>query len=189
MALSLSIKKVIVASVFEANAKVADVVASGGTPPYSYSLVKGDEYFQISGTEVLVKEEMNSDNLKSFGVKVTDSESSEIILTRIYPDIIQRKFKKSSVTYRIVTDYDLYGGVLSIPYLCVLDFQGGKISNGTVVLNRTKVFPMGCNISDYITATIQNQYAEGQVLYDPDLKKMKLWNGTSWVNLDGTALE
>lgn len=189
MALSISIKKVVVASILEANAKVADIVASGGTSPYSYSLVEGDEFFQISGTEVLVKEEMTSENLQSFAVKVTDSESSEVISKRIYPDIIQRKFRKSAVTYRIVTDFDLNGGKLTIPYLCTLDFQGGRISNGTIELNVTRILPNGCNIKDYISANIERNYAEGQVLYDPDLKKMKLWNGTSWVNLDGTALE
>lgn len=100
---------------------------------------------------------------------------------------------KSQITgtkvFKILGDIDLGGTSITIPENSTLDFQGGKITNGTVVLWKTKVLPMGCNISDYITATIQNQYAEGQVLYDPDLKKMKLWNGTSWVNLDGTALE
>ena len=29
---------------------------------------------------------------------------------------------------------------------------------------------------------------EGAVIYDSTLKKCILWNGTAWVNLDGTAL-
>ena len=28
----------------------------------------------------------------------------------------------------------------------------------------------------------------GSVIYDTDLAKLILWNGTAWVNLDGTAL-
>lgn len=31
-------------------------------------------------------------------------------------------------------------------------------------------------------------FVEGQVIYDPDIKKMKLFNGEAWVNLDGTEL-
>ena len=31
-------------------------------------------------------------------------------------------------------------------------------------------------------------FVEGQVIYDPNLKKMKLFNGEAWVNLDGTEL-
>lgn len=101
---------------------------------------------------------------------------------------------KSQITgtakiFKILGDIDLGGESITIPENSILDFQGGKITNGKVVLWKTKVLPMGCNISDYITATIQNQYAEGQILYDPSLKKMKLYNGTDWVNLDGTALE
>ena len=30
---------------------------------------------------------------------------------------------------------------------------------------------------------------EGRTYYDTDLKKMILWNGSAWVNMDGTALE
>ena len=101
---------------------------------------------------------------------------------------IQDKFNRTNTIYKITKDIDLGGETLTIPEGCTLDFQGGKITNGTLTLWKTKIFPMGCNISDYITATIQNQYAEGQVLYDPDLKQMKLYNGSTWVNLDGTPL-
>lgn len=101
----------------------------------------------------------------------------------------QGKFNKSNVIYKITTDIDLESGTLTIPSGCTLDFQGGSISNGTVTLDGTKILPMGCNITDYITATIEGTYKEGQMLYDSTLKKMKLWNGSAWVNLDGTALE
>lgn len=35
---------------------------------------------------------------------------------------------------------------------------------------------------------VSGGYKEGQILYDSVLKKMILFNGTDWVNLDGTAL-
>ena len=107
----------------------------------------------------------------------------------VYYPTTKEKFNIKAATYKIVRNIDLGGESITIPENCTLDFQGGKITNGTLVLWKTKVLPMGCNISDYITATIQNQYAEGQILYDPSLKKMKLYNGSTWVNLDGTALE
>ena len=101
----------------------------------------------------------------------------------------QNIFSKTNVIYKITTNIDLESSTLSIPNGCILDFQGGIITNGTVTLNNTKILPQGCNITDYITATISGTYKEGQILYDSSLKKMKLWNGTSWVNMDGTALE
>jgi hypothetical protein len=30
-------------------------------------------------------------------------------------------------------------------------------------------------------------FVEGQVIYDPDIKKMKLFNGEAWVNLDADS--
>lgn len=101
---------------------------------------------------------------------------------------IQDKFNKPNVIYKITKDISLEGGTLTIPEGCTLDFQGGTIVNGTIIFNNTKILPIGGNIKDYITATIEGTYKEGQVLYDPSLKKMKLWSGTAWVNLDGTAL-
>lgn len=102
---------------------------------------------------------------------------------------IKNRFLKSNVIYKITKYLDLESGTLTIPSGCTLDFQGGSISNGTVTLDSTKILPMGCNITDYITATIEGTYKEGQMLYDSTIKKIKLWNGTTWTNLDGTPLE
>lgn len=101
----------------------------------------------------------------------------------------QNIFNAPNLIYKITQDCDLEGGTLTIPEGCTLDFQGGKIGNGTIQLNNTKILPKGDNIIDHVTATIEGTYREGQVLYDSDLKKQKLWNGTAWVNMDGTALE
>lgn len=195
MALSITINKVAVADSFAAGTKVADIVVSGGTSPYAYELATGGDYFQISGTEVQVKADMNIENIQSFSVTATDSTSGTAqtgTSEEVYPNLtaaIQSRFNSGGKIYKITQDIDLGHGVLTIPYGCTLDFQGGRIINGTVQLKNTKVFPNGCNISDYITATVEGRYKEGQTLYDSSLKKMKLWNGSAWVNLDGTALE
>lgn len=97
-------------------------------------------------------------------------------------------FTKTNHIYKIVDHIDLQGATLTIPANCTLDFQGGSFSNGVITFNNTKIFPLGCNIEDYITATISGTYKIGQVLYDAALKKMKLWNGVAWTNLDGTTL-
>ena len=91
----------------------------------------------------------------------------------------------------IVTDLDLNGQTISLPWDSVLDFKGGKFKNGTIALNRARLLPMGMPLSYYIdsTCTINGNYwATGQTIYDTDLGKMKLWNGTTWVNLDGSSL-
>ena len=194
MALSITINKVAVAASFSAGTKVADISVSGGTSPYAYELATGGDYFQINGTEVQVKADMNIDNIQSFSVTVTDSTSGTALTATsdvVYPPIsakIQSRFNSANRIYKITQDIDLGHGVLTVPSVCTLDFQGGTIKNGTITLNKTKILPQGCNITDYITATISGNYKEGQVIYDNSLKKMKLWNGTAWVNMDGTAL-
>lgn len=99
---------------------------------------------------------------------------------------IQDRFNGSNVIYKITKDTDLKGETLTIHEGCTLDFQGGSFKNGVLILINTRVVQQ--DVENYITATIKGTYKEGQVLYDSALKKMKLWNGTAWVNLDGTAL-
>lgn len=90
--------------------------------------------------------------------------------------------------YKIVKDIDLNDATLTIPYGSIIEFEGGKITNGTVDVNYSMFMPLGLTTSKYITATITGYYAEGQVVYDDSLKKQKLWNGFEWVNLDGTTI-
>lgn len=92
-----------------------------------------------------------------------------------------------SYIYNIIADVDLGGISFTMPANCTLKFNGGKIINGELILQNTKLYIMG-DISEYITATISGTYKEGQILYDNSLKKYKLWNGTAWVNMDGSAL-
>lgn len=111
----------------------------------------------------------------------------------VYDDIesIQNDFNNigNNAIHKIVSDIDLKGGTLQINMGCTLIFDGGSISNGTLQLTGTKILPMGVDITKYVSANISGTYEEGQILYDSSLKKMKLYNGTEWVNLDGTALQ
>ena len=144
MALSITINKVAVADSFAAGTKVADIVVSGGTSPYSYSLASGGDYFQIEETEVRVIAEMNIDNIQSFSVFAEDSTSGEHISgvsEEVYPNItakIQSRFNSAGKIYKITQDIDLGHGVLTIPSGCTLDFQGGSFSNGTLSISNTK---------------------------------------------------
>ena len=55
------------------------------------------------------------------------------------------QIRDTSTKYVIRWNYDLKGTTVSIPSNCILDFDGGKISNGTIVWNNTKVL----NLYDY----------------------------------------
>lgn len=102
--------------------------------------------------------------------------------------LFQDMIAQSNTIYEIRYDFNLNGQEITIPEGCTLDFQGGSFTNGLIILSTTKVLPLGCNISEYVSTNISGTYKTGQILYDSTLLKCKLWNGTAWVNLDGTAL-
>ena len=145
MALSITINKVAVAASFTAGTKVADIAVSGGTSPYAYELATGGDYFQISGTEVQVKADMNIENIQSFSVTATDSTSGTAqtgTSEEVYPNLtaaIQSRFNLAGKIYKITQDIDLGHGALTIPSGCTLDFQGGSFSTGSIVFNETSI--------------------------------------------------
>lgn len=169
MALSITINKVAVAASFTAGTKVADIAVSGGTSPYAYELATGGDYFQISGTEVQVKADMNIENIQSFSVTATDSTSGTALTVTsdvVYPAItakIQSRFNSVNKIYKITQDIDLGHGVLTIPSSCTLDFQGGSIRNGNVTFSSTIIRNSVAQIFYNITFTGK---IAGEVLVD-----------------------
>lgn len=123
---------------------------------------------------------------KLFGRDIETTNIDGTLTTKVFDSISNNAENR---IYKINADIDLKEANTTLGNNCILDFTGGgAIKNGTLTLNNTLVLPMGCDINDYITATIDGTYKEGQVLYDSNLKKQKLYNGSSWVNLDGTTL-
>ena len=49
----------------------------------------------------------------------------------------QLNFDSRNVKYVIKWDYDLLGGTIEIPENCLIEFDGGSISNGTLIGNDT----------------------------------------------------
>lgn len=69
----------------------------------------------------------------------------------------------------------------------------GKVYNA--ILYKSMIYPLGLNLKKHVVPGKNGTdwsnwklFVEGQVIYDPDIKKMKLFNGEAWVNLDGTEL-
>lgn len=53
--------------------------------------------------------------------------------------LTQNMISQANTCYIIQYDYDLNGNEIIIPEDCVLDFQGGSLNNGFVVLNNTRI--------------------------------------------------
>lgn len=65
-----------------------------------------------------------------------------------------------NTVYTVRYEYDLLGNTITIPSGCVLSFEGGSFTNGTVVLTNTKVFPQALDIDEVITNR-QGTFANG----------------------------
>ena len=100
----------------------------------------------------------------------------------LYQDMIN----KENTIYEIRYDFDLNGAEITIPEGCVLDFQGGSFSNGTIILDNTKIKPNGCVLNDFFqNITIQGNFGVGQCVFDTTLNKPKWWTGYKWVDATG----
>lgn len=154
-----------------------------------------------------------STNLTWDGTKWLNPDSTDFDQVRIISNStnLVTNVSYNDKVYKIVGNIDLDGGELTIASGSTLDFQGGSFSNGTIVGQNTKVLVVGNPFNDTITVS-GNIYdinginilaltkgtteqrptntiiSEGFEYYDSTLKKMILWNGTAWTNLDGTAL-
>ena len=102
--------------------------------------------------------------------------------------LTQSMMQWPNTIYIIQYDYDLNGAEIKVPEGCVLDFQGGRITDGTIKLSNTRILQNGCVITDYITANITGNYAIGQCLFDINISKPKYWTGTKWVDATGTEV-
>ena len=126
----------------------------------------------------------------SEGSNIRNSDGSlfaKVEIVSKYTDYVT--FTKSNTIYKIVGDLDMNGQTVTIGEGCILDFSlGGTISNGTINLNETLLYPQCLTPSNYITATLKGFFKDGQVIYNSTEGKLKLMHNGNWVNLDGSAI-
>lgn len=85
--------------------------------------------------------------------------------TNISNILEQTDFPQHHTIYEIKYDFDLNGGTIQIPQHCILYFNGGTISNGTIDLNGAKILPNGWSLGDYFKDVTLNNFHDGQQIY------------------------
>lgn len=123
-----------------------------------------------------------------------------------YKEILSNTSFKLNSDFIIFEDIDLNNESLSLPKNCRLYFLNNVIlKNGTVIGNNSTIID-GMFENIIVSGTFKalgnivlrkgntekrpvlTESMEGFEYYDTTLKKKILWNGTAWVNLDGTEL-
>lgn len=140
-------------------------------------IANSTSYYKYDGTTWI---KYNEDGTRADLVKtLSNSMSNAEILNTAY---------RNNVC--VVDVIDLQGKTLTMLDGGTLEFkQGGKLINGQLNPHNTKLLPNCCNLNDYLDRAPSGTFRKGQIVYDEDLGKLKMSNGSIWVNLDGTPLQ
>lgn len=94
------------------------------------------------------------------------------------------------VVYRLVGDINLGQNAVEVAQGASIIIEPNvKISNGNLTLNDNVIYPMGINLTEIMEANLYGNFGKGQLIYDPDLGEIKMWDGTNWINSDGTLTD
>ena len=93
--------------------------------------------------------------------------------------LYQSLFTQENTIYIIRYDFDLDGNTIKIPKNCTLDFYGGSIKNGKIILDNTRFLHIPINYNEILKVDIEGTVADGQIIYTNG--KYKYWNGSKWI--------
>lgn len=91
----------------------------------------------------------------------------------------QCAINKANTIYIIKYDFCLYGKTIIVPENVTLDFQGGHILNGTLILNKTKVKGIVGSVYDYLKCNVIGTFLDGQLSYEDG--KMCCWQTNAFI--------
>lgn len=100
----------------------------------------------------------------------TNEYNIEEVVNEIYTSykniITQKDFDKQSTKYIIKYDFDLNGKTINIPEDCTLVFNGGKLKNGIIKLNKTFIEGAIKDINEYLPENTNPNFGDGQIIYN-----------------------
>lgn len=110
--------------------------------------------------------------------------------------LTQAMINKANTIYVIQYDYDLKEANINIPENCVLQFDGGSLSNGTIVGNNTKVINLnvdrivlsGTWFDSGTTSNRPTNVLVGFQYFDTTINKPIFWDGSKWIDATGATV-
>ena len=106
---------------------------------------------------------------------------------------------KTGLSYKLVHDVDLEGNTFTFPNDVTIEFQGGSISNGTLIGNGCRFINLDYKLLNNVT--LQGTFSTRRVTTPPsDLTlidsgqcylyndKPIWWTGTKWVDATGASV-
>ncbi len=96
--------------------------------------------------------------------------------------LTQAMINKANTIYVIQYDYDLKEASINIPENCVLQFDGGSLSNGTIVGNKTSILSSMYQI--FTNVSVDGTYNVDTTLGKPIFNK----NNSQWIDATGATV-
>ena len=105
------------------------------------NLPDGEDLQSVHGVLKLADKQYNPNSYSGLGRRILRKNivAGVNVLT-------QSMMQWPNTIYIIQYDYDLQGETITVPENCVLQFEGGMLSNGTIVGDKTKISSNGANI-------------------------------------------
>lgn len=127
-----------------------DKVNDMGEIPTKVSQLDNDsDFVKKKDVDVPDEEDITSvGNKLKFKDRASDDGMGYVILRK--DKTLAEQMTKTNTIYEIRYDFDLQGAEITIPEGCVLDFQGGKLSNGVIRGKRTCILSGLCHIFNNI---------------------------------------
>ena len=156
-----------------------------GTITYDMLSDTVKQLFKANGTEVTNLPDEEDLTVKDNQLKLKDREYQEdsfngmgyVILRKNMINNInlleQSMVNKPNTIYEVRYLFCLDGNTITLPDNCIIKFNGGRFNNGTLNLNKARLINL-FKLSEIGTATIDNDFAEGQLIYDDTNHQLKL---------------
>lgn len=156
-----------------------------GTITYDMLSDAVKQLFKANGTEVTNLPDEEDLTVKDNQLKFKDREYQEdsfngmgyIILRKNMMNNInlleQSMINKPNTIYEVRYLFCLDGNTITLPENCIIKFNGGQFNNGTLNLNKARLINL-FKLSEIGTVTIDNDFTEGQLIYDDTNHQLKL---------------
>ena len=114
--------------------------------------------------EDITSVEENGNNVLKFKNRSAVDGMGYVILRKGGSNTFANQVTAANTIYEIRYDFDLGGDSVTIPNGCVLKFNGGKLSNGTLVLNNTQIEGVGgFDTSIILTGSAMNEVLNADI--------------------------
>lgn len=171
-----------------------DIYIDGKLSEYEQQIkdLTEQSFIKVDEEDLTVEDGAAKFNDREYTATTDNGKGYKILRRRLYHGhylLMQSDFDQTNTIYVVRYKFTLNGNIINLPDNCVIQFEGGNISNGTLNLNGALVEPINQDMSEYFAEDLTvTGFKAGQTFYDKEIEALKTWDGEDWTNVDGTLI-